>query len=147
MENISWKQMSVDERARYVIDRYNALYQIKLDYLDLWQDIVDFLAINRYNLDGTQQKGKKKGQDVYDAYACLSWRDFTHGVFGYMMSPNLQWFKLRVSPDWLMDDKAVKVWLEEVERILYAGFARSNFYEEGGTEFIVLLRPYTWGCT
>jgi hypothetical protein len=129
MENISWKQMSEDERARYTVDRYNALYQVKQDYLDLWQDIVDFLAINRYNLDGTQQKGKKKGQDVYDAYACLAWRDFTHGVFGYMMSPNLQWFKLRVTPDWLMDDRAVKMWLEEVERILYASFARSNFYE------------------
>lgn len=129
MENITWKEMSGDERAKFVISRYNSLYQVKQDYLDLWQDIVDFLAINRYNLDGTQQKGKKVGENVYDAYASLAWRDFCHGVFGYMMSPNLQWFKLRVSPDWLMEDKTVKMWLEECERILYASFARSNFYE------------------
>lgn len=129
MDAVSWKQMNEEERAKYVIDRYNSLYAIKQDYLDLWQDVVDFLNINRYNLDGTQQKGKKKGGDVYDGYPCLAWRDFCNGVFGYMMSPNLQWFKLRVSPDWLMEDRTVKAWLEEIERVMYAAFARSNFYE------------------
>lgn len=118
-----------EEKAQAVIDRHGELQTIRQDYQSLWQDIIDFCAIKRFNLDGTKQAGVKVGLQIYDDTAPLALKDWADGLFGYLMSPATQWFRLRVRPEWLMEDRSVKLWLEECERQLYASLARSNFYE------------------
>lgn len=118
-----------EEKAQAVIDRHGELRTIRQDYESLWRDVIDFCAIKRFNLDGTKQAGSKVGVKIYDDTAPLALKDWADGLFGYLMSPATQWFKLQVRPEWLMEDRSVKVWLEEVARQLYASLARSNFYE------------------
>jgi hypothetical protein len=50
------------------------------------------------------------------------------GITGYSISPNIIWQKISLDRTDQLDLYGVKDWLEEIERILYAVFARSNLY-------------------
>ena len=111
------------------LSRQKRLANIRQDYEELWKDVIDFTNLRRYNLDGTQRKGKKVGMAIYDSTATDALRDLSDGLFGYLISPAMQWFQLRVADEQLMKIKEIKAWLEEVSWSMYVALQRSNFYE------------------
>jgi hypothetical protein len=115
--------------ANSLISRKEALDQIRRDYEDLWLDIIDFVNIRRYNLKDDKQRGQKTGTKLYSTEAIDALRDLRSGLFGYLVSPAMQWFRLRVGDEFLMADRGVKAWLEAVEWAIYTALQRANFYE------------------
>jgi hypothetical protein len=109
--------------------KHGALAKIRQDYELLWQDIIDFVNIRRYNLKDDKTRGAKAGTKLYSSEAVDSLRDLRSGLFSYLVSPAMQWFKLRVGNEQLMANKQVRSWLEDVEWALYTALQRSNFYE------------------
>lgn len=71
-----------------------------------------------------------QGTEVYDGTPIGALNLLTNGLVGYLVSPASRWFKLRLPNDQHMRLPGVRVWLEQVESILYDEFSRSNFYEE-----------------
>jgi hypothetical protein len=49
------------------------------------------------------------------------------GLFGYLMSPALDWFRLEIPSN---EDPEISYWLENVVKGLYTALRRSNFYSE-----------------
>jgi len=109
--------------------RVSRAKSIRSDYEELWDDIVNFVNVRRYNLDGTKRKGLKVGSRIYDSTAAESLKLMTDGIFGYHISPGMLWYRLRVRNEALMSIKKVKQWLEDVTWITYTALQRSNFYE------------------
>lgn len=120
---------TTEEMVEEILKRQASLSSIREDYEELWKDTIEFTNLRRYNLDGTQRKGKKVGTSIYDTTALDALRDLSDGLFGYLISPAMQWFALRVPDERLMLVKEVRAWLEEVSWGLYSALQRSNFYE------------------
>ncbi len=98
-------------------------------YEPMWKDITDFVLPRRsfWDLDATP--GQKPTQKIYDGTAISNLQTLTDGLQGYVVSPKLRWFRLQMEDRRLQDLPGVADWLEEGEDIVYAEFARSNFYE------------------
>lgn len=115
--------------AQELLKRQSILAGIREDYEALWKDVIEFTNLRRYNLDGTQRKGLKVGTSIYDSTATDALRDLADGLFGYLISPAMQWFVLRVEDERLMTVMEVRRWLEEASWQMYSALQRSNFYE------------------
>jgi Bacteriophage head to tail connecting protein len=123
------------------------LEKIRLDYEDLWQDVIDYLAFNRYNFLQNREKGQKANTLVYDGSPISAWGVLVDGLEGNLISQSGKWLGLtlpnivqfpRTSPmrkyNGRLDEiPDVKVWLEWKEDVLYGAFKRSNFYSETNT--------------
>ena len=141
--NACWK--APDTEAIKIIQSWQAdLESIRQDYEPLWQDIIDYLAFNRFNFLQNKQKGQKANTLVYDGSPVSAWKMLVTGIQGNVIAQSQRWFTEiipnvlhfpRTSPmrkysgrlDQIPD---VKVWLEEKEDQTYAALNRSNFYSE-----------------
>lgn len=119
-----------------------------------WRDIARFAAPSRSRFLNTEAK-RRRSPVLLDEYGIYSFRTLTGGMTSGLSSPSRPWFSLTTT-DELMEDHEVREWLSEVEKRMYAFFARSNFYgavktgygELGlfGTEACVMVEHQTVGA-
>ncbi len=122
--------MDKTEKAKAILSRQVALEAIRANYEPLWKDVINLVVPYRYNLDGTRQKGQKYGSNIYDGSPMTALNLFADGLFGYLVNPAMQWFRLRLHIGKPAEARDVKLWLEDTEWTLSQAFSRSNFYEE-----------------
>lgn len=110
--------------------RLNQLENIRSDFESHWQDINDYIAPSRLRLSKDEENdGQKKYNKIVDETAIRARRVLVSGFVSGMTSPARPWLKL-VTPDAdMMENYAIKLWLEEVERRIFILLARSNFYQ------------------
>lgn len=118
------------DKAQEITQRYKELETIRKDYESLWQYIIDYVCPRRYNIDGTKSKGLKVGEMMFDSTGPESLNVLAAGLYGYLVSPNLRWFRLKLNRYGLDDIPEVASWLEACEEVMYWSFGRSNFYSE-----------------
>lgn len=111
------------DKIRY---RFNQMESARLPYEPLWQDIVDLVAPRRSNL--TVTPGKKKGLEVYDGTPRGACQQHADGLFGYLCSPTMEWFRLRIARKEINNIPEVKAYLQDSAEQLFYAFNRSNFY-------------------
>jgi hypothetical protein len=73
-------------------------------------------------------KGSKKNSKIINNTGTRALRILASGMMAGITSPARQWFKLITPDPDMMNFKAVKEWLEDVERLLMEVFSRSNIY-------------------
>lgn len=138
-----WK-MKDTEAVDEITKHQGYLETIRRDYEPLWQDVIDYLAYDRYNFKGTERRGKKANINVFDGSPISAWNLLVNGMQGNTVSQAQRWFSLtlpnvitfprtsamRQYNGRLDEIPEVKMWLEAKEEVLYSGFQRSNFYGE-----------------
>jgi hypothetical protein len=124
-------QTSTDskKRAKDIMQRFQQLEQAKAPWDTLYQDVADFVLINREDMKQTEQDGKEQSSRVYDGTPLAALQLFVDGVYGYMVSPAIQWFRLALADPDINEDPEVRTWLQDTEQRLYTAFSRSNFYD------------------
>lgn len=80
-----------------------------------------FFASDRNN-------GGRRHNNIYDNTATRAVRVLGAGLMGGASSPTRPWMRLAVEDDDLMKFEPVKIWLNDVTRIMLNVFARSNTY-------------------
>lgn len=121
----------MDERAKKYQRRLAALEQERNEWESLWQELSDYLCPYRgfYIARGQQpNRGDRRGGKIRDGVATRALRILAAGLQGGLTSPARPWFRLGLSDSGLSEQSGVREWLAAVERIMYAAFARSNFY-------------------
>jgi hypothetical protein len=121
------------------VNRLEEHKRIREGWDDLWQDISDYVLPRRSVWEDTGQKGdegQKTGTTIYDGYPRSTMQTMADGMQGYLISPAVEWFKLRMEQDEANDAVGVADWLEACEQVLYAIFHRANFYDAAG-EFLL----------
>ena len=99
-----------------------------------WKELRDYLAPERGRFY-TQGDQINRG-DQYDASAIVdnvggkAVETLAAGMQSGLTSPARPWFRLGLKDDVLEKLPEVKSWLHDVEKLLYAAFASSNFYAE-----------------
>jgi hypothetical protein len=117
------------DRAQDIMKRFNQLEQVKMTWDGIYQDVADFVLINREDMKQTKQNGKEQGREIYDGTPLAALQLFVDGVYGYMVSPAIQWFRLGISDPIVGEDPEIRAWLQDTEQRLYSAFGKSNFYE------------------
>lgn len=73
-------------------------------------------------------RGKQINTAIVDPAATLAVRTCTGGLTSGLASPSRPWFKIIPSIKGVQIDEAGRVWLDNVEDVMYAILAASNFY-------------------
>jgi hypothetical protein len=114
--------------AKKIRQRQSQLVTIRQDYEPLWEDIADLVAPRRSNIDFTEVPGKKKGLTIYDGTPRSACQQMADGFYGYLCSPSMLWFRLKMARKGLNENQDVKLYLQDSAEQLYFAFNRSNFY-------------------
>jgi hypothetical protein len=99
-----------------------------------WQEIKDRIYPNTQDFTSNwNTPGEKKMQEVYDATACVALNRFAAILDSYLTPRNQTWHRVMSSVDELNKDRSVRLYYEDVTRILFryryatiANFASQN---------------------
>ena len=94
-------------------------------YKELSENI---LAARGRFLSSDRNKGHKRNTKQYNNTGRRASRSLSAGMMAGMSSPARPWFRLGTHSLALREVGSVKRWLNAVERLMFAIFAESNFY-------------------
>lgn len=112
-----------------ITKRLTDLKRMRLSWEPLWKDITDYVLPRRSFWEQDATPGQKPMTKTYDGTAIASVQLLSDGLQGNSVNQYLKWFHMVMENRKQQNLEDVPDWLEEVEEILYAEFARSNFYE------------------
>ena len=140
--------LSDREYARQLVQEY----KLQCGKQDKWiadaMDIRDFIIPKTGQFEEDDPNGGDNRYDlILDNTGTKAIRTLGAGMHGGMTSPARPWFKLTLENEYLMDIPAVKQYIYEIQKAMYAVLAKSNFYsaihniyeEEGGYGTACLL--------
>lgn len=115
-------------RNKYLA-RWSALDSDFSAWRSRYEDISrNILPVSGRFFAGERNRGDKTFNRIYDSTGTQALKTLSAGLMAGMTSPARPWFRLSTSDPALMKFAPVKVWLDDVTRILQAIFARSNTY-------------------
>jgi len=110
---------------------FDALKQERDPWHSTWQEITNYVLPRRagVNPDGTLASAKVEvSTDRVDSTATEAATMMADGLMGYTVSPSYPWFKLALEDQMANKSRVNRSYLDEVEKVMYAEFQKSNFY-------------------
>lgn len=115
--------------------RFSALRSTRLSWWAHWAQLAAVFLPRRYRWFVTpnqSNRGAQMNQDIIDETGLTAARTLAAGMLSGLTSPTTKWFKLGFQNKAVIQYGPVKVWLAQVEDILYKVLAGSNFYQSMG---------------
>ena len=98
-------------------------------FIGHWRELSEYVLPRRSRFDNTDvNRGDKRTQKIYDSTATIAARTLESGMMSGMTSPARPWFRLSLEDEYIAQDYDVKLWLEDVTRLMYSTFIKSNLY-------------------
>ena len=125
--------MSDRELREQIVNRWVKLRLEREPFLAQWHQISEHItpASGRFLTPavGRKNQARERWNRIYDNTAVRAANILAAGLMSGMTDPSSQWFSLTTgSPD-LDESHAVKVWLDQVQRIMEMCFTRTNVYQ------------------
>lgn len=120
------------EQLRHLKRRFtHKLKLIDSEWRDHWKEVSEYIAPRRgrfLDREGRAAEGGKKRRKILNGTAGDAFSVAVSGIKGGLTPRSLPWFTLTLEDTEMAKWKPAKMWLSEVERRMYAVFAKSNFY-------------------
>ena len=118
-------------RREHVEKVAKALKAQRTDEEGDWHSIADFSGYGDVPGLMRTQSGKQrpKMRQLMDSHPILSFRTVQAGMYSGLSSPNRPWLSFSFADDELNDYQPAGVWLDQLEKLIYAMFDASNFYQ------------------
>lgn len=109
--------------------RWGQLKTERASWWSHWADITTYILprSGRYFVQD-RDKGYKRHNAIYDSTGTRALRVLSAGMMAGMTSPARPWFRLATSDPVLAKSQPVKVWMNDVTRLMLEIFQRSNVY-------------------
>lgn len=108
----------------------NQLEYARSSYITHWKEIAAYMLPRRPRwTKDDHARGTKLNQSIIDGTATAAIRTLGAGMNSGLTSPSRPWMKLTISNPFLAEELSVKVWLEEVTRVMLGVFGGSNLYK------------------
>ncbi len=121
--------MSINSQIIHFNKRLEMMRSERSSFEDHYKELSDNILASRGRfLTSGRNKGHKRNTKQYNNTARRASRSLSAGMMAGMSSPARPWFRLGTHSLALREIGAVKRWLNSVERLLFAIFAESNFY-------------------
>ena len=109
--------------------RLEHLRSERSSFIALYRELSDYHLAHRGRfLTSDRNKGYKRNTKQINNTSRLSSRILASGLMAGITSPARPWFRLSTGDNELDDSVAVKMWLHEVQQVMYKVFAQSNTY-------------------
>lgn len=132
MATIADQGLSKVQRIRdHVNQRIIGLRQDRYSWWTHWRELGDYYIPRRYKwfiTPNQSNRGSPINNRIIDSTGTLALRTLASGMMAGITSPAHPWFHLTTDDVELREYPPVKVWLEDVQNLMYAIFAESNFY-------------------
>lgn len=116
------------ERSQY-LTRWGQLKTERATWYAHWKEISEYLLPrNGRFFVQDRNRGQRRHNSIYDSTGTKALRVLSAGMMAGMTSPARPWFKLATPDSDLMKYGPVKVWLNDVTKIMLSIFSRSNTY-------------------
>lgn len=111
------------------------LKKIRSAHEDDWREIAENLKPSRLRLTAGYARGKHDRKKIIDSTGPFAIRTLASGMHSGITSPSRPWFRLTTEDPELKEFQPVKVYIQAIERIMRAAFARTNFYNAQHTGY------------
>ena len=109
--------------------RLEALRSERSTFIPLFRELSDYHLAHRGRfLTSDRNKGYKRNTKQINNTSRMSARTLASGMMSGITSPARPWFRLSSGEADLDDVQAVKMWLHQVQNIMYKVFSHSNVY-------------------
>lgn len=109
--------------------RLEALRSERSTFIPLYRELSDYHLAHRGRfLTSDRNKGNKRNTKQINNISRMANRTLASGMMSGVTSPARPWFRLSSGDSGLDDVKAVKMWLHEVQQVMYKVFSQSNLY-------------------
>lgn len=122
--------MDENPTVKLVLQRQQKLEKDRSLFDSRMQDVADFVCPFRDDIKGTNKKGQKKGDKIFDGTAVSAAVLAADGIHGYHVSPAFPWFKHEFNRKEVNKIPEIREFLQEVDWNMYMALNRSNFYGE-----------------
>ena len=117
--------LSVQEAER----RRQSILADRSSWIDPWKEIRDYMLPHHGRFDGDNpNRGDKRDSLIIQNAAGFAIRTLSAGLLSGLTSPSRPWFRLGVGDPDLMKYQPVKMWLNDVTRLMLTIFSKSNTY-------------------
>jgi len=142
-----------DEREKlreYADKRYSSMVSTRQGQDALWYEIAGLCLPTRSvqiveNVK-TNNKDASRNSTIYDGHSIRAIEICANGMLSGLSSRHVPWFRLTLADTDLMAAYPVRRWLDDVETIMYAALAMSNFYEAALSCYLEMTAFGTAGC-
>jgi hypothetical protein len=103
----------------------------RTDYEHDWHQIADYSGYGQVPALMTTATGDQRPRmrHLMDSHPILAFRTIASGMYSGFSSPNRPWLRLKFADEGLNTFGAAREWLDATERLIYAMFDASNFYQ------------------
>lgn len=116
------------ERKRYLEQRFADLKQKRQPFLDLWQDIAQYISPFSGRFDIHNHGENRDLGFIIDSEASRDLNTLVSGLLNGASSPSRPWFSLQPPNPDLAKDHDVALWCSDVQQMLLKMFQVSNTY-------------------
>lgn len=109
--------------------RLESLRSERSSFMPVWMECSDYHLAHRGRfLTSDRNKGHKRNTKQINNTSRLATRTLASGMMSGITSPARPWFRLGSGDNKLDDITTVKLWLHEVQTVMYKVFSASNVY-------------------
>ncbi len=122
----------MEKTRRDHVDKVSKSLKVqRLDYEGDWHSIADYSGYGEVPGLMTTMSGKQRPRmrQLMDSHPILAFRTVQAGMYSGLSSPNRPWLRFRFSDDDLNQYQAAAEWIDKLEKLIYAMFDASNFYQ------------------
>lgn len=124
--------MSEDLKLRQrILTRWGTLKKEREPYMTQWIEISEHITPSRgrFLIGKNRNESRSRWNRIVDSSAVRAANILAAGLMSGMTDPSSQWFALTTGTPNLDEAQAVKVWLDQVQRIMEMAFTRTNTYQ------------------
>ena len=124
--------MSEDLKLRQrILTRWGTLKKECEPYMTQWLEISEHITPSRgrFLIGKNRNESRSRWNRIVDSSAVRAANILAAGLMSGMTDPSSQWFALTTGTPNLDEAQAVKVWLDQVQRIMEMAFTRTNTYQ------------------
>lgn len=135
--------MSKEKLVMQLINNFDKLKPRRANYDDVNQDITDFVLPNRGDFNQTTSPGDRRFKHIFDTTAVHAAEMLASVLHSGLTDPSSRWFNLVPRDSALADQEGVKIWLNQVHKILFHELSRSESgFSQQNHEFFLDLVAY-----
>lgn len=112
-----------------LLSRWEGLRKEREDWREHWKDIQDYILprTGKFFVTDTND-GDRRNDRIYDSSGTRALRVLGAGMMAGATSPARPWFKLKTEDNELNEFHTVKLWLDDVTKLMSSVFSKSNTY-------------------
>lgn len=124
----NWKGKTDEYKVELITSTQKRLERRRQHNENLWELITKIFRPRRYDILGTQERGKQYGADIFDQGPSNNLAKFSGGRVGYMVNRAVPWIQFISLNRQEMELDHIKEYMQNAgEQVLYAA-GRSTFY-------------------